>query len=143
MNRNLVILIIVGVIVIVFLLLTLTSDENEQPENGQEEISEVTEGVTVQNLKLNGEDGTVMLTTDDPSVITATIVNDSEEEQEVQLTLSVRKDGELFDNRHDWTYTVAPGETKEIEEVRETHHTWYPGEFTVEMGDEVITVIVE
>lgn len=143
MNRNILILIVIGVLVIAFLLLTVMNTDEQPPVdegNGQEEVVDLSD-VTVTDLMVNGENGTVMLTTDDPSVITATITNESE--QEVELTLTVKMDGDLFDNRHDWTYTVAPGETKEVEEVRDDHRTWYPGEFTVELGDEVVSVIVE
>lgn len=149
MNRNTLLIIVVGVL-LVFTLMTVFSSNEEStdeptdsnPENATEtETEEEIQDITIENFKLNGEDGTVTLTTDDPSVITATLINETEEEIEVELR--VVQNGRAFDDRHSIKYTVAPGETQEIEEVREEHKTWYPGEFTVELGDQAIAVTVK
>ncbi len=141
MNRN-ILLVIVVIVLLIFTLISIFGggdDTTDEPidTTPEEEINQV----TIEEFKLNGLDGTVRLTTDDPSVITATLRNETEEEQEIEL--KVVQDGRSFDERHGFTYTVAPGETKEIEEVREEHKTWYVGEFTVMLGDQTIEVIVE
>lgn len=107
----------------------------------EEPAPEETTGVTVEDLMVNKQIEDVVLSKDEPTVITATITNESDNITEI--ILSVKMDGRLFDHRHDWTYTLEPGETKEIEEVRETHHSWYQGNFTVEIGDQMINVAVE
>ena len=109
-------------------------------DQSTEELA-VESAVVVEELLVNGQSGRVVLSTDDQSVITAVLRNDGDEPEEVEL--SVRLDERLFDDRHDWTYTVEPGEEKELEEVREVHHTWYQGEFTVELGDKIVEVAVE
>jgi hypothetical protein len=141
MNRN-ILLIIVVIVLLIITLITIFSEDGETTDvpvdtTPEEEASRI----TIKDFKLNGLDGNVKLTTEDPSVITATLINETEEEQEIEL--KVVQDGQSFDERHGFTYTIAPGETKEIEEVREEHKTWYVGEFTVMLGDQTIEVIVE
>ncbi len=97
--------------------------------------------IIVTDFSVNGETGQVFLNLDDESIITAVIANEGSSEKEVVMT--VKMDGETFDGRHTWSYSINPGEIKEIEEVREVHHTWYEGSFTVELMGDVIEVIVE
>ncbi len=139
MDKKVLVLVLFAAVVIL-VLVNVMGRESISELVVEEEVPEDT-GIVVEELLLNGEEGSLTLTTDDPSVITATVRNDSDEEREVEL--SVRMGGRLFDERHDWTYTIAPGETLEIEEVREDHRTWYPGEFTVELEGNVIDVVVE
>lgn len=134
MNKN-TILLIVGAVVILGLILIVSLGPRT------EEILEEPE-VVVHYLAVNGlTDPQVFLNLGDESIISATIENPGSEE--ISVIMSVRKDGDLFDHRHDWTYVLQPGEIKEVEEVREVHHTWYPGVFTVEVGDKVIEKIVQ
>lgn len=133
------VLLILGVIVLALVLFVVLRPEDEEvidpPVVDEPEI-------IVHSLAVNGMTGPqIFLTLEDESIITAVIENAGPEEAEVMM--SVRMDGELFDHRHDWTYVLQPGETKEVEEIREVHHTWYAGAFTVEVGDEIIEVFVE
>ena len=140
MNKQILVLVIVAFIlffVSISLFLSISKDETDEDETVPEEVA----SITIENLTVNGQTEDIVLSKDDASVITATLKNETDEVMEI--TLSVRMDGELFDGRHDWTYTLEPGETKEIEETREVHHTWYDGEFTVEIGDQMIKVTVE
>lgn len=142
MNRN-ILLSTVVIVLLILVLITIFNNNSEETNDtpidttSKEEVSKI----TIENFKLNGEEGTVRLTTEDPSVVTATLKNETEEEQEIDFR--VVQNGRPFDERHGITYTLAPGETKDIEETREEHHTWYVGEFTVELGDQTIEVTVE
>ncbi len=128
------IFIVIGLVVVLVLVALLAF----RPET--EEVAEKPE-IIVRSLAVNGiTDPQVVLTMADKSVITAVIENPGLIEAEIMM--SVRMNGELFDRRHDWTYVLGPGEVKEVREVREAHHTWYPGVFTVEIGDRVIEVTV-
>jgi len=134
MNKKVFAVIVIIIIAAVIFVIGFQEEAIDPELNGEEA------DIIVENLRVNGQEGPIELTTEEESIITATFRNDGEEAGEIEL--SVRMDGELFDHRHDWIYELEAGETKEVEEVREDHATWYPGEFTVEAGDQTIEVTV-
>ncbi len=135
MKRNLFLFIIIIILFALIFYFSILQTEEENLESPE---------IVVESLKINGQEGRIItIGLENESIITAVVTNDGNIEKEAELILSVKKDGELFDRRHNWIYTIKPGETKEIEEIREVHYTWYKGEFTVEIGDMKTKVIVE
>jgi len=134
MKHNKLIIAIIVIIVVLFIVLFVFGEKAQAPEAPK---------ITVEYLKVNGEEGPLItLNLDDQSIITA-LVRNEDTEREAEISLSVRRNSDLFDGRHSWTYTIGPGETREIEEIREVHRTWYGGEFTVEIGDKLIRIVVQ
>lgn len=135
-NKVLVTLLVLVIIVAAVFLFRMETQAPTEPEVEEEESV-----ITVEELTVNGEAEEVVLDTDDETVIAATLTNETDAAEEI--TIAVKEDGEVLNEKHTWTYSVGPGETNEIEEVKEEHHTWYPGEFTVEAGDKSVEMVVE
>lgn len=125
---------------LVFAVAVFLANKNEDKTEKENETT-IESQIVLEEFLVNGKSDNVVVGLDESSVITAVVTNQGEAKKEI--TMSVKMDGDTFDRRHTWNYIIEPGETKEIEEVRENHHTWYKGSFTVELLDEIIEVIVE
>ena len=97
--------------------------------------------VRVDFLTVNGRaDDVMFLNLDQELIIEAALANE-DQENEAQITMFVKKDGESLDDKHNWTYNLGPGETKEIKIINEGHEDRHGGIFTIEIGDRVIEVV--
>jgi len=86
--------------------------------------------IEVKEFTVNGETEDVHIDTDGETIIYAEVSNHGD--FEVQMTVEIKEDGEDIRGPHDYSETIEPGTTGEIEEVYDPHPpAWYEGEFEV------------
>ncbi len=137
MNKQILTLVIVAIILVSVSISLSLSQLYFFSSTEEKEVN-----VTVKDLMVNEKTENLVLSKEDSSVITATIINNSEDRTE-EVTLKVKLDEEPLDDKHSWTYILQPGETKKIKEEKEIHHTWYNENFTIKLADHKVTVTVE
>ncbi len=137
-NKCLIIAIILILIVVVIFI-----SQNRQPVSVDVPDRGPDYGVSsvrLDFLTVNGfADDVIFLNLDQELIIEAALANE-DQENEAQITMFIKKDGEPLDDNHSWTYKLGPGETKEIKEVNVGHEDRHGGIFTIEIGDRIIEV---
>ncbi|GEM_PF-1406567 len=102
----------------------------------------VEDDIEIIEFTVNGEEEDVQIDIDDETVVYAEVENNLDEE--VEMIVEILEDGEDIRGPHDYSETIAPGTTGEIEEIYDPHPPgWYEGEFEVnlEVDGEVLETI--
>ncbi len=96
--------------------------------------------LVVEDLTVNAEEDSVVVATDGPVVITATVTNQGEEPVDVPLIVEGAEDE--VGHKGYVLQDLEPGDSEDIEWVRDEHRTWSEGEYTIMVGDESVEVTV-
>ncbi len=102
-------------------------------------LEDIDVDIVVEDLMVNGEPDEVEIGLDEEVVITATVRNEGDSTETVDLIVEGAQDEE---GHFGHTLELDPGDSEEIEWVMDQHATWDEGFYTIRLGDESVEVTV-